>query len=131
MAQLKPLNKLQLAIQYAGGGLMILALIAGILCPLSGITPLAVPQVYSCGTLMFACMQMLQRYEGKNPVIRRLRRMQILGDVFLILSGFAMLLPTFTPWYGHRNEWVVLLAVGTVLLLWTVFRLPTELEKEP
>ena len=39
------------------------------------------PYIYSMGALGFASMQMLQRYEGQNFNIKRLRRMMLVSDV--------------------------------------------------
>ena len=40
-----------------------------------------VPYMYITGSFMFAAMQMLDRYTGKNLVLRRLRRQQLLGAI--------------------------------------------------
>ena len=60
---------------------------------------------------------------GKNIIIRRLRRQQLLGAMLLVLTGVIMLL-----W--KRNEWIVCLTVAAVLELYTAFRIPQEEAKE-
>jgi drug/metabolite transporter (DMT)-like permease len=62
-------------------------------------------------------------YEGKNIIIRRLRRQQIIGATLLVVAGVMMIL-----W--KRNEWVVCLTIAAVLEMYTVFRIPQEEEKE-
>ena len=72
---------------------------------------------------MFAYVQVMNGYEGKNIIIRRLRRQQIIGATLLVVAGVMMIL-----W--KRNEWVVCLTIAAVLEMYTVFRIPQEEEKE-
>ena len=65
----------------------------------------------------------MTRYEGKNLIVRRLRRQQILGAVLLVFAGVLMFVP-------KHNEWVLCLTVAAILELYTAFRIPSELEKE-
>ena len=82
------------------------------------------PYIYLVGAVLFAYVQVIgDRYEGKNLIILRLRRQQILGAMALILTGVLMLMM-------HRNEWIVCLTVSAVLELYTSFRIPSELDKE-
>ena len=78
---MKQLNKTQTIIYLLGATLMTIG---------AGISLLAwswAPYIYSVGALGFASMQMLQRYEGSNFTIRRLRRIMLLSDVlFLVYS---------------------------------------------
>ena len=88
------------------------------------ITQLAwAPYLYLIGAIMFAYVQVMSGYEGKNIIIRRLRRQQILGATLLVVAGVMMIL-----W--KRNEWVVCLTIAAVLEMYTVFRIPQEEEKE-
>ena len=48
------------------------------------------PILYTIGAVMFAYVQVMSRYEGKNLIIRRLRRQQILGAVLLVFAGVLM-----------------------------------------
>ena len=81
------------------------------------------PVLYTVGAVMFAYVQVMGRYDGKNLIIRRLRRQQILGAVLLVFAGVLMFVT-------HHNEWVLCLSVAAVLQLYTAFRIPSELEKE-
>ena len=88
------------------------------------ITQLAwAPYLYLIGAIMFAYVQVMSSYEGKNIIIRRLRRQQIIGATLLVVAGVMMIL-----W--KRNEWVVCLTIAAVLEMYTVFRIPQEEEKE-
>lgn len=88
------------------------------------ITQLAwAPYLYLIGAIMFAYVQVMSGYEGKNIIIRRLRRQQIIGATLLVVTGVMMIL-----W--KRNEWVVCLTIAAVLEMYTAFRIPQEEEKE-
>ncbi len=88
------------------------------------ITQLAwAPYLYLIGAIMFAYVQVMSGYEGKNIIIRRLRRQQIIGATLLVVAGVMMIL-----W--KRNEWVVCLTIAAVLEMYTAFRIPQKEEKE-
>lgn len=88
------------------------------------ITQLAwAPYLYLIGAIMFAYVQVMSGYEGKNIIIRRLRRQQIIGATLLVVAGVMMIL-----W--KRNEWAVCLTIAAVLEMYTAFRIPQEEEKE-
>ena len=81
------------------------------------------PILYTIGAVMFAYVQVMTRYEGKNLIVRRLRRQQILGAVLLVFAGVLMFVT-------KHNEWMLCLTVAAILELYTAFRIPSELEKE-
>ena len=81
------------------------------------------PYIYTLGAVMFAYIQVMSRYDGKNLRIRRLRRQQIIGAVLLVFAGVLMFVT-------RHNEWVLCLTVAAILELYTAFRIPSELEKE-
>lgn len=81
------------------------------------------PIIYTIGAVMFAYVQVMCRYEGKNLIVRRLRRQQILGAVLLVFAGVLMFMT-------KHNEWVLCLTIAAILELYTAFRIPSELEKE-
>ncbi len=95
------------------------------------------PYVFAPGALMFAAMQMRQRYEGQNFTVRRLRRMMLISDVLFLLaallmfanqSNFLGLNHLSYIKYVHNN-WIVVLLVAAVLQLYTSHRIANELEK--
>ena len=81
------------------------------------------PYIYLVGAVAVAWIQLKYGYEGKNIVIRRLRKQQLIGAMLLIMTGVLMIV-----W--HRNEWVICLTISAVLQLYTAFRIPQEEEKE-
>lgn len=82
------------------------------------------PYLYTLGAVMFGYVQVMgNRYDGKNFIIKRLRKQQIFGAIALVFTGVLM----FTM---KHNEWVVCLSIAAVLELYTAFRIPKELEKE-
>ena len=94
--------------------------------------------VFIPGAMMFASMQMLQRYEGNNFVIRRLRRMMLLSDGLFLAAAVLMFAgqSNFLG-MGHlayvkyvHNNWVVVLLVAAILQLYSGHRIANELEKE-
>ncbi len=93
---------------------------------------------FAPGVVMFVSMQMLQRYEGRNINIRRLRRYMLLSDVLLIVSALLMYASDGNPFQFDQityvqyigNNWVVALLIAALLQLYTTFRISKELEKE-
>jgi phosphatidylserine synthase len=81
------------------------------------------PVLYTIGAVLFAYVQVMSRYEGKNLIVRRLRRQQILVAVLLVFAGVLMFVT-------RHNEWVLCLTIAAILELYTAFRIPSELEKE-
>ena len=129
---MKKLNNLQVAVFLLGALLMVIG---------AGTSMLAwgsAPYVFSVGALCFASMQMLQRYEGSNFVIRRLRRIQLVSDVLFLVSGLLMIankgnflgLSYMTYIEYVYNKWVITLLVAAILQLYSTHRLGHELEKE-
>lgn len=83
---MKQLNKLQSAIFLAGGALMVI----GVACCVLTIAPTVLCWVYLLGAVMFAVMQVSQTYEGKEIVVRRLKRLQNLSDLLFVLAGLIL-----------------------------------------
>ena len=81
------------------------------------------PVLYTIGAVLFAYVQVMSRYEGKNLIVRRLRRQQILAAVLLVFAGVLMFVT-------RHNEWVLCLTIAAILELYTAFRIPSELEKD-
>lgn len=81
------------------------------------------PYIYVIGATLFALAQINTPYQGNNKNIKRLRKQQILGAMFLLFAGACMFL-------GKRNEWIVFLSIGALLELYTAFRIPAEEAKE-
>lgn len=129
---MRPLNKLQSIVFVLGAILMAVG---------AGLTIVQFPLaawVYAVGAICFASMQMLQRYDGPNYVIRRLRRMMILSDVLFLVAGVLLFanegnffhLDQFTYIKYVRNNWVVTLLIAAMLQLYSIHRIDHELQKE-
>lgn len=129
---MRQLNKVQTAIFLLGALLMVIGAGTSVLAWGSA------AYVFSVGALGFASMQMLQRYEGGNFVIRRLRRIQLVSDVFFLLSGLLMIankgnflgLSYITYIEYVYNKWVITLLIAALLQLYSTHRIGIELEKE-
>lgn len=95
---------------------------------------------------MFATMQLLQVYEGRELTVRRLKKTQNLSDILFIVSGI-ILADTVYANAGHSffrgfftnqetyitflyNKWVVLLLIAAILEVYTAHRIEHELSKK-
>ena len=129
---MRQLNKTQTVIYLLGAVLMTIG--AGT----SLLVWAGAPYVYCVGALGFASMQMLQRYEGGNFTIRRLRRMMLLSDVLFLVAGVLMFanggnflgLDHLIYIEYVYNKWVIVLLVAAILQLYSMHRIGHELEKE-
>lgn len=121
---MKKLTPLQNGLMMAGGMLVVIGAALYMLLPVVAFVAFAV------GAVTFSYMQLLQSYDGRSFVIRRLRRQQLMGAVAILVAACLMAMQTFRLGIAMRNEWVVALTIGCVLELYTAFRLPAELEKE-
>ena len=129
---MRQLNKIQTLIFLVGALLMVVGAGASVLA-----WKLA-PYVFAVGALAFTSMQLLQRYEGTNFVIRRLRRMLILSD-FLFLISALLMFANMGNVFGLSqidyityiyNKWVLTLLVAALLQLYATHRIDRELVKE-
>lgn len=125
---MKQLNRLQNIAFQVGGILLVL----GAIMPIVPAVSQHAATVFTIGALLFGSMQLLQRYDGPSIVIRRLRRQQILGAFFLMISAALLVMKTqhVGPIPIRGDEWKVTLIVAAILELYTAFRIPSELEKE-
>ncbi|MBR5653230.1 MAG: hypothetical protein IKX22_04035 [Prevotella sp.] len=134
---MRQLNKWQTIVFMLGG----IGMVVG-----AGMFALQFAQQWACwiflaGALAFAAMQWLQRYEGTDITIRRLRRMQVLAGVFFVLTGVLMVdfVHNFMrPWFSNLetyiqyvyNKWVLTLLIAVVLEVYSMHRLSKELSRE-
>lgn len=129
---MQQLNKLQTIIFAIGALLMVAGAVAALFWPHGA------PYLFAVGAMGYTSMQMLQRYEGSNFIIRRLRRIMLISDVLLLLTALLMIAGSGNPlgmgWISYlslvRNNWVVVLLIAAVLQLYTTLRISSELEKE-
>ena len=129
---MRQLTKIQSIIYLVGGLMMVIGAGASLLVWSPA------PYVFAVGAVCFASMQMLQRYEGQNFVIRRLRRIMLLSDVLFLVAALLMLanqgnifgLSYITYIQYVYNKWVVVLLIAAILQLYTTHRIGHELEKD-
>ena len=98
------------------------------------------PYFYLAGSLMFASGQFADRYTGTDRIVKRLRRQQVLGAVFLLLTAALMFseplhnrlladmnmggkFRSFLLEITRKNNWIVTLTIGAVFVLYSAFRL--------
>ena len=101
--------------------------------------------LYAIGAVCFATMQMSERYEGRDFIIRRLRRIQLMGDicflvaaVLMIENAFMLAYPfflgrgsqglTFYFQYIHNN-WAVFLLIAAILEVYSTHRIAYSIKK--
>ena len=96
---MKPLSQLQ-SLAFTLGGLLLLV---GALLPMVPTLSDFAPYVFCAGALLFGTLQLIQRYEGRNVTVRRLRRQQMLGACLLMISACLLLVTAFRllPLRGH------------------------------
>ena len=123
---MKELTKLQTIIQNIGGMLLVI----GAIMPMENSLKEHAPYLFLSGAIAFGCMQLLQRYEGNNITIKRLRRQQSVASFLIILSGFMFLTAAKNLLPIGQNAWMAALAIGAFIELYISFRLPMEIKKE-
>ena len=126
------LNRVQTIIFLAGGLVMVAGAALGLFYPALA------PYVFGIGAVGFTSMQMLQRYEGTNFTIRRLRRIMLLSDVLFLVAAVLMFASlgnslgidhiTYMQYVYHK--WVPVLMIAAVLQLYATHRIDSELAKE-
>ncbi len=121
---MKELSKKQQLIQQIAAIIMVVGAAVFML------QPLVATILYTLGAVVFCSLQLLQRYDGKNFIIRRLRRQQILGLIAFLCGACCMIMQVGRFGFARRNEWVVCVTIGCVLELYTVLRISAELKKE-
>lgn len=133
---MKQLNKIQTIVFAVGGVLMVIG---------AGCFAFMWHQQVFCwlflaGAVMFSLMQSMQTYEGSDFVLRRLKRIQSVANIFFMLSGILMVdtaFMFFRPIFNSAityvdylyNKWVVLLLIAAFLEIYTVHRIDAEMKK--
>ena len=129
---MRQLNNIETIVMLAGGLLMVIGSGASLFLQSWA------PYVFAPGALMFAVMQMRQRYEGTNFNIRRLRRMLLLSDVLFLVAALFMFANSgdflhlgYLSYIKYvHNNWIVILLVAAILQLYASHRISNELEKD-
>lgn len=126
---MKELTKLQNLVFRVGAVMFVSGLAIHVFKSLSFVGMI----LFVVGSVAFASMQLLCRYEGNDFVIARLRRQQIFSDIMFLVSALLMLsqdLNVGPIWLLRiKNLWSMTLFIGGTIQLYTSFRIPSELEK--
>jgi len=85
--------------------------------------------IYGIGAMLFCLMQLRAVYEGNDLNVIRLRRQQLFSCLMFIGTAMCMSMQVYQYGFARRNEWVVALAIGCVLELYTAWRIPNALQK--
>ena len=104
------MTRTQAIIQQVGG----LVMLVGAVLPLFVDDFSVAFYWFSAGAVAFAGIQFLQRYDGDDFRLRRLRRQQV--------AGALLHWQHIAPFRG--DEWKVTLAIAAVLEVYTAFRMP-------
>ena len=134
---MKQLNKLQSILYAVGGALMVIG--AG--CFAFMWQQQVVCWLYLVGATLFCLMQSMQTYEGTDFVVRRLKRIQAVANIFFMLAGILMVDTAymfFRPLFNSSiayidflyNKWVVLLLIAALLEIYTMHRIDHEMKKD-
>lgn len=84
--------------------------------------------IYGIGAMLFCLMQLRAVYEGNDLNVIRLRRQQLFACLMFICTVMCMSMQVYQYGFARRNEWVVALAIGCVLELYTAWRIPSALQ---
>jgi hypothetical protein len=129
---MRQLNNLETMLLLLGGLLMVVGSGASLFLQSWA------PYVFAPGALLFAAMQLRQRYEGTDFVVRRLRRILILSDVLFLVAALLMF-ANESNFLGIQyisyikyvhNNWIVVLLVAAILQLYASHRIAHELDKD-
>lgn len=138
---MKELNKWQSIVFMVGGGIMTLGAIGFAVVLWNIDARRACSWAYLIGAVMFCLMQTMQSYEGRNFVVRRLKRIQGVADLLFIIAGFLMIdnmwlitRPLFNNDIDYLNamgnKWVLALLIAAILEMYTATRISMELKKD-
>lgn len=122
--KMRTLSKIENILYAGGAAVLLIGLFLYLIWPAGGVC------AAGAGALLYAAMQIKAGYEGKNFIIRRLRRQQVLGALLLVVAAFLMAGQTFGFLALRGNEWIVCLSIAAVLQVYAAFRIPQELMKE-
>lgn len=138
---MKQLNKIESILFIIGGLLMVIGV---------GLYAFFIVQQYACwamlvGAILFAGMQIRQKYLGSRFTIKRLRRFMMIANIGFVLAGIFMvedsyhfIAPLFTKTIGgytsymniFYHNWVVILLISAFIEVYTTHRISHELAKE-
>lgn len=128
---MKKLTRLQSIIFLLGGIMLVAGAVLYMFEPV-----ILASAVFAAGALFYVVMQWMQTYEGNNITLIRLRKIQLLSGVFIMLSAVLMIsnrwvYDIFTLFkIDIYNSWIIFLFIGVILQLYTILRIDNELKIE-
>ncbi|MCQ2242819.1 MAG: hypothetical protein MJZ32_01020 [Bacteroidaceae bacterium] len=149
---MKELTKSQTYIFLSGGIMMVIGALANLAADIPVIIPTESAEIWhktgACiflvGAICFALMQILQKYEGNDITLNRIRKIQIIGDIAFILAGIFLMEKTFRFAYPFfcgsieqlnfyaqyiNNNWIVFLLIAAILEVYTTHRIANLIKK--
>lgn len=119
------MNKIQSFLYMIGG----ILLLCGAAMPLFDFLQEYAHIIYSIGAVLFSAMQFSQSNESKDYIVRRLRRQQMIGLVFLLLAAVMMWMSKYQISPFRADEWKLALTIGAIIQVYTAFRIPAAINK--
>ena len=101
---MKQLNKIQSALLLLGGVLMVVGACSFVLKQIYPWLVETTSWVFLLGTVLFSVIQSMQTYEGKSPVIHRLKRIQNVANIPLSLPASRWWIQSIPL---PRNGWAI------------------------
>lgn len=134
---MKKLNRTQILLFLLGGALMVIS----VGCYVFLWQQRIMCWIFLIGASLFACMQLMQTYEGTDPTVKRLKRIQALADILFVVAGILLVDNVyffFRPLFANIeyyltylfNKWVIVLLIAAVLEVYTAHRIDHELSKK-
>lgn len=127
---MRQLSKLQTAIFFIGGILLMVGAAAYLLEPF-----ILAPSIFTTGAIFYVIIQWMQSYLGDDPTIKRLRKIQIVSGILILIAALLMIsnrwvydIYRFTK-IDIFNTWIAFLLAGAILQVYTIFRIDNELKK--
>lgn len=84
--------------------------------------PVVAPWILAFSVVVFTVITITNPYPGKSIRGKRLFNFQLFSCICMIVATWLM--------FKGRNEWILAMAIGAILLLYASIMIPKELEKE-
>ena len=143
---LRTLTRTQSLVFVSGAMMMVLGVCGVVFGTFAGRALVRIATIlFAIGAVAFTTIQMTQTYSGTSIVIRRLRRIMVIGDICFIIAALLMIESNFQIIFpfvaktidGYNawvhfvyNNWVVALLIAAILEMYTTHRIAYELKKQ-
>mgnify|MGYP003293563827 CR=1 FL=1 len=149
---MKELTKTQAYTFLFGGIMMVIGALTNLVADIPILVPTLLAEmlheigacIFLVGAVCFASIQMMQTYNGEDITLKRLRKIQIIGDIAFILAGLFLMEKSFRftfPFFSGsieqlnfyaqyiNNNWIVFLLIAAVLEVYTTHRIANLIKK--